>query len=75
MRKGNENLDKLHGTYVEVRNGDLEGALKRLKKLIKKNNIMFIIQDKMYFTKPSERRRDQKNRAKARQISENRRLK
>ena len=61
------------GLYVEVRNNDLDSALKRLKKLIKKNNLMITVHDKMYFTKPSACRRDKKNRAKARQQSETRR--
>lgn len=72
--KGNETgLEKMRGIYVEVRNNDLEGALKRLKKIIKKNNLMITIQENMYYTKPSAKRRDQKNKAKARQRSESKR--
>ena len=75
-RKGNETgLERITGMYVEVRNDDLEGALKRLKKLLKKNNTMVILQEKMYYTKPSAIRRDKKNRAKARQRSLSKRLK
>ena len=74
MVKGNETgLEKMRGLYVEVRNNDLEGALKRFKKLIKKDNLMITIQENMYYTKPSAKRRDMKSKAKARQRSDSKR--
>lgn len=71
-RKSNDGLEKLRGMYVEVRNNNVEDALKRLKRLIKNDNLLITIQNNMYYVKPSARRRDKKNRAKARQQSENR---
>ena len=45
---------------------NLDKALKKLKRLIKNDNLFLTIHEKSYFTKPSERRRDVKARSKAR---------
>ena len=42
---------------VEVIDGNLEVALKKLKRKIKKSNILVELFEKSHFTKPSEKRR------------------
>ena len=61
------------GLYVKVYNENLEGALKKLKKMIKRDELMLRIQETTQFTKPSMKKRDKRNRAKARQRHETRR--
>ena len=43
--------------YVEVRNNDLNGALKLLKKLVYKERILIEYKQRMQYEKPSEKRR------------------
>jgi len=69
-------LAKFKGIYVDVRkDGDptknLEDALKKLKQMGKKNNLMLILNEKSHFTKPSAVRRDEKARAKVRSRRQN----
>jgi len=60
-------MDKeFKGLYVEV-NGDIDGALKKLKKMVKDSNLWLEYERARYYTKPSAKRRDDRNRAKARQ--------
>ena len=50
---------------VEVRGGNLEKALRVLKKKLQKEVILKKIKDKQYFSKPSEKKREKaKERAK-----------
>ncbi len=63
--------EKFKGLYVEVsRDGDktknLEYALKKLKRMIKDSELMLKIYEISYYTKPSEKHRDERSRSKAR---------
>lgn len=50
---------------VEVRGGNLEKAMRVLKKKVQKAGILQEIKDKQYFSKPSEKKREKaKERAK-----------
>jgi ribosomal protein S21 len=65
--------DKNAGIYVEIREESdpvaaLDKALKKLKKKIKKSNIMIDLFNSQYFRKPSDIRRERKRKA----ISRNR---
>jgi ribosomal protein S21 len=65
--------DKNAGIYVEVREesdpvAGLDKALKKLKKKIKKSNIMIDLFNSQFFRKPSDIRRERKRKA----ISRNR---
>lgn len=51
------------GLYVKVENRNLEGALKKLKRKIKDYNLMLEIKEKMYYIKPSEKKRTRKHNA------------
>jgi len=52
---------------VEVINGGLEIALKKLKRKIKKSNILVELFDKKHFIKPSQKRRLKKLKSMARE--------
>jgi len=60
-------LDKLKGFYVEVYNKDLEGALKKLKRMQKRANFALELQKHEFYRKPSEIKKDKKHRSKRRQ--------
>ena len=53
----------MSGIKVEVRDGNLEKALRLFKKKIKDSRIMLELRDRQEFTKPSLRKRQNKNRA------------
>jgi len=71
------NSKELKGLYVEVsNNGDktknLEYALKKLKRMIKDDNLLVTVYEKSFFTKPSAKRRVEKAKSYARMKSVNR---
>ena len=74
MIKKNEVLSKFKGLYVEVRQSknkeeqitNLEFALKKMKRMIKRTNLMLQINEMSHYTKPSAKRRSERNRAKVR---------
>ena len=65
MRKRREK--KSRGLYVEVRNNNIEGALKKFKRMVKDSGMMGELRDRQYYEKPSEARRKKRNLAKSRQ--------
>ena len=65
MRKRREK--KSRGLYVEVRNNNIEGALKKFKRMVKDSGMMVELRDRQYYEKPSETRRKKRNLAKSRQ--------
>ena len=65
MRKRREK--KSRGLYVEVRNNNIEGALKKFKRMVKDSGMMVELRDRQYYEKPSEKKRREKNLAKSRQ--------
>jgi small subunit ribosomal protein S21 len=61
--------DKLNlpqGTVVEVQYGDLEKALRKLKKKVQNEGIFQELKKREYYVKPSEKRRRAKGQATAR---------
>ena len=65
MRKRREK--KSRGLYVEVRNNNIEGALKKFKRMVKDSGMMVELRDRQYYEKPSEKKRKKLNLAKSRQ--------
>lgn len=66
-----EEIKKLSGLCVEVLKGgdktqSLENAIKKLKRMIKESDLMVDFQENLYYKKPSEIKREKKNKAKAR---------
>jgi len=47
---------------IEVRNNNVEKALRIMKKKLKKEGILQEMKDKQYYQKPSEKRREAKKR-------------
>jgi len=45
---------------VQVRNGNLEKAMRVLKKKVQKEGLLKELKDRQYYTKPSEKRREAK---------------
>ena len=54
------------GLYVEVKNNNIEFALKQLKQKVKESNLMVKLREKSHYEKPSAKRRHIKNLAKLR---------
>ena len=65
MRKRRK--EKSRGLYVEVKNNNIEGALKKFKRKVKDSGLMVELRDRQYYEKPSEKRRREKNLSKSRQ--------
>ena len=65
MRKRRK--EKSRGLYVEVRNNNIEGAVKKFKRKVKESGLMVELRDRQYYEKPSEKRRREKNLSKSRQ--------
>jgi len=54
---------------IEVRlkrNESIERAISRFKKKVKESGFLFELKERQYYTKPSEERREKKNKAKRR---------
>ncbi len=51
------------GIYVEVKDGNVEKALKKFKKKIKKANLMLEIFEREFYVKPSIKKRQKKIKA------------
>lgn len=66
--KSDDPLDHLTGLYVEVRNNNVEHALRILKRKLKNSQHMLTIQNKQYYVKPSEKRRNTRHRGFARSL-------
>lgn len=54
---------KKYGTYVEVKNNDIDMALKIFKRKIKEFGILELYREKQEYTKPSEKRKRAKRAA------------
>jgi small subunit ribosomal protein S21 len=58
------------GIYVEVRNGDVTGAIRKFKKKVQESGILQEVKDRQEYVKPSEKRKRNKAAAKRRQQRE-----
>jgi len=52
--------DKIKGTSIAVRNGNIEGALQAFKNVVYKSEKIKEVYDRQFFTKPSIKRRKEK---------------
>jgi small subunit ribosomal protein S21 len=64
----NNNEGTLRGTRVEVKNGDIGGALRRFKKKVQDEGILQEVKNKEAYEKPSVRRAKAKAAARSRWI-------
>ena len=62
-RKNKKNSDLL---YVKVKDGQIERALKIFKNRVKESGLLLELKEKAFYTKPSVKRRTEKNLAKLR---------
>ena len=62
----------LRGTYVEVRNGDVTRAMRRLKKIVTTENILREVREREHFEKPSLKRKKAKAAARKRWLKQQR---
>ena len=63
MKKMN---DEFRGLVVEVRNGDINGAIRRFKKKVQDSGILQELREKEFYEKPSIRRKKAKAAARSR---------
>ena len=54
------------GFRVDVRNNNVEWALKKLKRMVKDSGMMLELKKRSYYKKPSEEKREKKNMQKLR---------
>ena len=54
------------GIYVQVRNGDINGAMRKFKKKVQESGILQEYRDRQEYVKPSEKRKRDKAMAKRR---------
>ncbi len=59
---------KYRGLHVEVRNGDINGALRRFKRKVNEDGVLLTLKDKQAYTKPSEKRKMAKAAGRARHL-------
>ena len=57
---------ELQGLQVEVQHGNIEKAMRTLKRKVKDSNLFIDLRNKEYYEKPSRVRREKKNLAKLR---------
>ena len=55
--------EEINGLQVKVYNNNIEGALKKFKKMVKNSGLMLDLRKNEYYEKPSKKRRQKKNMA------------
>lgn len=65
MRRNNKDYQK-QGLKVEVRNNDVNFALRKFKKKVQEDGILQELRERQHFTKPSEKRKKAKAAGRAR---------
>ena len=63
------------GLRVDVRNNNVEWALKKMKRMVKDSGMMLDLRRRTYYEKPSEVKREKKNLAKLRNTYNNKKEK
>ena len=61
----------MNGLRVDVKNNNIEFALKKFKRMVKDSELMVELRDRTYYEKPSRIKREKKNLQKARQRYKN----
>jgi small subunit ribosomal protein S21 len=56
----NDGVVSLPGLAVEVRNNDINGALRRFKKKVQEDGVLQHLKERQYYEKPSETRKKAK---------------
>jgi len=58
--KNKRSYNKVKGLSVEVRNNDVNFALRKLKKLVQKDRLLQLLREREFYTKPSVQRKKDK---------------
>lgn len=66
MRRNNKNEPLVGGLRVEVRNNDINYALRKFKKKVQEDGILQDLRERQHYTKPSEVRKKAKAAGRAR---------
>ena len=61
----------MNGLRVDVKNNNIEFALKKFKRMIKESELMLELRDRVHYEKPSKVKREKKNLQKSRQKYKN----
>ena len=67
FRKKKYPKEELQGLQVKVYNNNIEGALKKFKKIVKNSGLMLDLKKKAYYEKPSKLKREKRNLARLRE--------
>jgi small subunit ribosomal protein S21 len=70
MNRRNENENLKRGMYVEVRNNDVNRAMRKLKKMVTNEGVIKELRAKEYFEKPSLRKKKEKAAARKRWLKQ-----
>ena len=63
------------GLRIEVRNNNVEFALKKFKRMVKDSGMMLDLKKRTYYEKPSEKKREKRNLTKLRNKYNNQKIK
>jgi small subunit ribosomal protein S21 len=75
LKRHDRSNDKIiSGLRVEVRNGDVNGALRKFKKKIQESGILQELRERQEYTKPSQVRKKAKAAARARWLKQQRKM-
>ena len=66
MRKKYKKKREQRGLRIDVRNNNVEFALKKFKRMVKDSGMMLDLKKNTYYEKPSETKREKRNLAKLR---------
>jgi small subunit ribosomal protein S21 len=61
----------MNGLRVDVKNNNIEFALKKFKRMVKESELMLELRDRVHYEKPSKVKREKKNLQKSRQKYKN----
>ena len=63
------------GLRIEVKNNNVEWALKKFKRMVKDSGMMLELKKRTYYEKPSEKKREKRNLTKLRNKYNNQKIK
>ena len=67
MPRKNKRKKPMHGLRIDVYNNNVEGALKKFKRMVKDSEMMLELNKRSFYKKPSQIKREKRNLAKLRQ--------
>tara|TARA_R110002110_G_scaffold345169_1_gene555044 strand:- start:391 stop:627 length:237 start_codon:yes stop_codon:yes gene_type:complete len=67
MARKNKRKKPMQGLRIDVYNNNVEGALKKFKRMVKDSEMMLELNKRSFYKKPSELKREKRNLAKLRQ--------